>query len=90
MSMNKSMSTSSYDTIRDVTTSKIGCLEYLDALFLGDMPSRLIPTMTEDPIHYPPVQAGVNPSNVLKIFGALDILDDGKVFTSLVHDIQRR
>lgn len=53
------------------------------------MPSRLVPTTMEDPIHYPPVQAGVDPSDVFGVFRALDILDGGKVFASLAHDVQR-
>ena len=63
---------------------------YLDALLLGNMPSSLFPAMAEDPIYYPPVKAGVNPSDVFGVFGTLDIVNDGKMFASLVHDVQRR
>jgi hypothetical protein len=56
MSMNKSMSTSSYALRLSATTNEDqACGTYLDVLLLSDMPSRLIPTTMEDPIHYPPV-----------------------------------
>ena len=66
------------------------CEAYLDAFLLGYMPGSPFPAMAKNPIYDPPVQAGIDPSNVFRVFGTLDILDGGKVLASLAHDVQRR